>query len=58
MIDRKKHLDTFLEYVRIDSESLNERAMADRVYADLRTLGAKIWCDGAGNTIGSNGNNI
>ena len=42
MIDRKRHLDTFLEYVRIDSESLNERAMADRVCADLRALGAEV----------------
>ena len=58
MIDRKRHLDTFLEYVRIDSESLNERAMADRVCADLRALGAEVWCDGAGSAIGSNGNNV
>ena len=58
MIDRKRHLDTFLDYVRIDSESLNERAMADRVCADLRALGAEVWCDGAGSAIGSNGNNV
>lgn len=58
MIDKKRLLDTFLDYVRIDSETLNEKAMADRVSEDLRALGAEVWRDEAGAGIGSNGYNV
>ncbi len=58
MIDKKRHLETFLEYVQIDSESLNERAMSDRVFEDLSALGAEVWRDDAGSAFGSNGSNV
>lgn len=58
MIDKKRLLDTFLDYVRIDSETLNEGNMAARVEADLKALGATVWADDAGAKIGSNGHNV
>lgn len=58
MIDGKRLLDTFLEYVRIDSETLNEREMADRLTADFRSVGCQVWRDDAGAAIGSNGYNV
>ena len=36
MINKERLLNTFLDYVRIDSESRNEKAMAQRVIADLK----------------------
>lgn len=58
MIDKKRLLDTFLSYVQIDSESLNERAMMERVSEDLRALGAEVWFDDSGSAVGSNGGNV
>lgn len=58
MIDEKRLLDRFLEYVQIDSETLNERAMAERLQRDLAEIGAEIWTDNAGAAIGSNANNV
>lgn len=58
MVDKERLLDTFLNYVRIDSESQNERRMGERLIADLKALQAEVWTDDAGRKIGSNGNNI
>lgn len=57
-IDKARLLDTFLEYVRIDSETLNERSMAERLVSDLKKLGCDVWTDEAGKAIGSNGYNV
>lgn len=58
MIDEKRLLHTFLEYVQIDSETLNEREMAERLSRELKELGAEVWRDDAGAPIGSNGYNV
>jgi tripeptide aminopeptidase len=58
MIDEGRLLEKFLEYVRIDSETLNEREMSERVEADLRSMGLEVWTDDAGCAIGSNGRNV
>ena len=39
MINKERLLNTFLDYVRIDSESRHEAAMAARLKADLEELG-------------------
>ena len=39
MINEKRLLDTFLEYVQIDSETKNEKAMGERLVQDLKALG-------------------
>lgn len=48
----------FLELVAIDSESKNERAMADRVMADLREMGATVSEDDCHAKTGGNAGNI
>lgn len=48
----------FLELVAIDSESKNERAMADRVKLDLAELGAEVWEDDCNVQTGGNAGNI
>lgn len=48
----------FLELVAIDSESKNERAMADRVKQDLMEMGAEVWEDDCHLHTGGNAGNI
>lgn len=42
MINEKRLLDTFLEYVQIDSETKNEKAMGERLVQDLKALGFEV----------------
>lgn len=58
MFNEDKIVKRFMEYVRIDSESGNEKEFADRLIEDLRKLGADISTDKAGEKAGSNANNI
>lgn len=58
MINEKRLLDTFLEYVQIDSETKNEKAMGERLVADLEALGFQVDTDNAGAAFGSNGFNV
>ncbi|MDR3280086.1 MAG: M20/M25/M40 family metallo-hydrolase [Synergistaceae bacterium] len=58
MIDENRILETFLEYVQIDSETLNEHNMAERLLLDLRELELETWTDDAGAKIGSNARNV
>lgn len=58
MIDNARLLQKFLEYVQIDSESGNEKNMADRLMKDLAELGCETWRDDAGAKFGSNGYNV
>ena len=39
MINKQRLLDSFLEYIQIDSETGNEKNMCDRMVADLTALG-------------------
>lgn len=48
----------FLELVAIDSESKNERAMADKIKADLTAMGAQVNEDEAYHQTGGNAGNI
>lgn len=57
-INEERLLQTFLEYVQIDSESKNEKAMCERVAADLRALGFEVTTDRAGEAFESNGFNV
>lgn len=58
MIDNKRLLDYFLEYVQIDSETGNEKAFADRMVKELTEIGGKVSTDNAGEQLGSNGYNV
>jgi tripeptide aminopeptidase len=48
----------FLELVRIDSHSRQERAIAERLARELRELGAKVWFDDAGAKVGGTTGNL
>lgn len=58
MINKKRLLDSFLEYVQIDSETGNEKNFADRMVKELEALGGKVTTDNAGEKLSSNGYNI
>ena len=58
MINEKRLIETFLEYVKIDSETKNEKAISERITKDLADLGFEVYVDEAGKKIGSNGNNV
>lgn len=58
MINPQRLLETFLEYVRIDSESTHEGAMAARLAADLEAVGCQIHVDGSAPLTGSETGNL
>lgn len=58
MIQEQRLLQTILELVQIDSESRNERGVADYVTAKLQALGYSVKEDNAGAAIGGNAGNI
>lgn len=58
MINEKRLLDTFLDYIQIDSETKNEKAMGERLVSDLKALGFEVHTDKAGEGFGSNGFNV
>lgn len=58
MIQRERMIQTFLDLVQLDSESKNERAVADYVTAKLQALGYTVREDGAAEATGGNAGNI
>lgn len=58
MINEKRLLDTFIDYIQIDSETKNEKAMGERLVSDLEALGLEVHTDKAGESFGSNGFNV
>ena len=57
-ISRDRLTALFLELVRIDSHSRQERAIADRLARELRELGAEVWFDDAGTKVGGTTGNV
>lgn len=58
MINEKRMIENFLDYVQIDSETRNEKEMCDFLSKQLEDLGFEVIRDNAGEKIGSNGYNI
>ena len=60
MINKERVTQTFMDYVRIDSETHFEKAMTERLVADLKALGLDVYTDKAGEIPGvdSDGANI
>ncbi|MDD2494375.1 MAG: M20/M25/M40 family metallo-hydrolase [Tissierellia bacterium] len=58
MINKERLIETFMEYVKVDSETKNEKAIGERIMHDLNYIGLSAEFDDAGKKIGSNGNNI
>lgn len=57
-VSKKRLVKEFLELVRIDSISKEERAIADNIKRKLRGLGFKVREDGAGKKLGGTAGNI
>lgn len=58
MINNERLLNTFLEYVRIDSESTHEGAFAARVAEDLKAVGCRVSFDNSQAETGSEVGNL
>ncbi len=58
MINENRLIKTFMEYVQIDSETKNEKAIAEKIIKDLNDLGFDAFTDEAGKKLDSNGNNV
>lgn len=58
MINQKRLVNSFLEYVMIDSESRNELEMAKVLENELLALGFTVTYDDVGKTIGGNCGNL
>lgn len=58
MINEKRMIENFLDYVQIDSETTNEKEMCDYLSKQLKDLGFEVIIDNAGEKIGSNGYNV
>lgn len=54
----KRVVENFYKYIAIDSESKNERAIADCLKEDLVKLGFEVREDEAGNASGGNAGNV
>ena len=57
-VSRERLTALFLDLVRIDSHSRQERAMAERLSRELRDLGAEVWVDDAGAKVGGTTGNV
>lgn len=58
MINKQRMIDNFLDYVQIDSETKNEKAMCDYIAKQMKDLGFEVITDNAGEKIESNGYNV
>lgn len=58
MINRDRLLDTFLQLVRIDSESREELQLALQLRTELERYGAECILDDAGEKVGGNSGNL
>lgn len=57
-MNKERLVQTFLELVQIDSETGNERAVADYVTKKLQRMGYDVTEDKAGEAIGGNAGNV
>jgi tripeptide aminopeptidase len=58
MIDKERLINRFMEYVKIDSETGNERDIYEKLIKELEDLGLEVKTDKAGEKANSNANNI
>lgn len=58
MIKHERMIDSLLDLVKIDSQSKEELAVAQRLVRDLQALGADVRIDDAGTRVGGNSGNV
>lgn len=58
MVNKDRLVERFLEYVQIDSPTLEEKDFKDRLKKDIEELGLEVYEDNAGESIDSNSGNL
>ena len=58
MINEKRLLDRFLQYIQIDSPTKQEREFADFLKNEMEKIGLEVYMDDAGEKVGSNSGNL
>ncbi|MCW3489913.1 M20/M25/M40 family metallo-hydrolase [Dethiobacter alkaliphilus] len=58
MVNRERLVQEFLEVVKINSQTRNERAMADFLKGKLTEIGLEVTEDRAGESVGGNAGNV
>src|SRR6056297_1406111 len=58
MINKERLIERFMRYVRINSETGNEKDFSDLIVKELQDLGLEVKRDKSGEKIASNSNNI
>lgn len=58
MINEKRLVNKFIEYVKVDSESFKEKEFCELIVSELKDLGFEVETDYEGEKFGSNGTNI
>lgn len=58
MVNKERLVQTFLEIVKVNSQTKNERAMADYLKGKLGELGLSVKEDNAGEAFGGNAGNV
>jgi len=58
MVNKKRLIESFMELVKIDSVSRDEKEVADFLVKKLKDLGLKVIVDQAGEKVKSNSGNI
>ena len=58
MINEKRLLDRFLNYIKIDSPTKFEREFAEYIKKEMENIGMEVEMDDAGEKVGSNSGNI
>jgi len=58
MVNKNRIIEEFMEMTKIDSETRNEREIADYLRLKLESLGLDVFEDDAGSKIGGNAGNI
>ncbi|NLY47232.1 MAG: M20/M25/M40 family metallo-hydrolase [Tissierella sp.] len=58
MINEKRLLERFLNYIQIDSPTKDEREFADYLMKEMKEIGLEVYMDDAGEKVGSNSGNV
>ncbi|MBW3671510.1 MAG: M20/M25/M40 family metallo-hydrolase [Acidobacteria bacterium] len=58
MINQQRMLEHLLELIQIDSESFEEKDVADKLAAEMRAIGGEVTIDDAGEKLNGNTGNV
>lgn len=58
MINQQRMLEHLLELIQIDSESFEEKEVADKLAAEMRAIGGEVTIDDAGEKLNGNTGNV